>query len=516
MAIASPAGPWRTALPALGLLWIALGFIYAGALTAMVGIWSRSDTFAHAFVVPPIALWLAWRKRAELALHLPRPSLWWLLPFAAMALLWLLGELVAVNAATQFAATAMLVLVVPLVLGTRVAAVILFPLAYLFFAVPIGEFLLPVLMQWTADFTVAALRLSGVPVYREGLQFIIPSGSWSVVEACSGVRYLMASFMVGSLFAYLNYRSAKRRWIFALVSLLVPIVANWLRAYMIVMLGHLSGNQIAVGADHLIYGWVFFGVVITILFVIGARWAEAPAEALPPPAATPLERAGAAWQSWAAVAAAVLLALLPHAAIKRIEARDASGPVQLVLTEPAAAGWQSAAVADDKGWRPAFRAPSAEQRARWHNDAGVAVDLYLAYYRGQDDQRKLVSSSNVLVASSDRDWNAVHTQLKPVALGARTVEVRQTALMSPMSTREHARMLVWQLYWINGELTARDVRAKLLSAWQRLRGQGDESAAIVIYAADRPGQPAEAALRGFLGANLDTIERALQAARDRR
>jgi exosortase/archaeosortase family protein len=124
------------------------------------------------------------------------------------------------------------------------------------------------------DFTIAALQATGIPVYREGLNFVIPSGSWSVVEACSGVRYLIASFMVGTLFAYLNYNSWKRRAGFMLISIVVPIVANWLRAYMIVMIGHLSGNTLAVGVDHLIYGWVFFGVVIMIMFMIGARWSE--------------------------------------------------------------------------------------------------------------------------------------------------------------------------------------------------------------------------------------------------
>ena len=43
---------------------------------------------------------------------------------------------------------------------------------------------------------------------------------------------------------------------------------------MIVMIGHLSGNKLAVGVDHLIYGWLFFGFVILIMFWIGARWRE--------------------------------------------------------------------------------------------------------------------------------------------------------------------------------------------------------------------------------------------------
>ena len=74
----------------------------------------------------------------------------------------------------------------------------------------------------TADFVVLALQATGIPVYREGLWFVIPSGQWSVVDACSGVRYLIASFMVGSLFAYLNYRSLRRRAVFVLVSILLP------------------------------------------------------------------------------------------------------------------------------------------------------------------------------------------------------------------------------------------------------------------------------------------------------
>jgi exosortase len=78
----------------------------------------------------------------------------------------------------------------------------------LLFAVPFGEAFRPRLMDWTADSTVGALRLTGIPVYREGRYFAIPTGHWSVVEACSGLRYLIASITVGALYAYLTYQ----RW----------------------------------------------------------------------------------------------------------------------------------------------------------------------------------------------------------------------------------------------------------------------------------------------------------------
>jgi len=250
--------PWKMplVLTALVLGWVVVG--YWKTVESMVGIWERSETFAHGFVVLPIALWLIWRQRGRVAADSPcpsRPALWALLPIGCA---WLAGSLAAANALAQLALVALLVFCVPALLGWQVARKLAFPLGFLVFAVPLGEFLIPLLMDWTARFTVLGLRLSGVPVYQDGLEFVIPSGNWSVVEACSGIRYLIASLMAGTLFAYLNFHSLKRRLAFIAVSAVVPIVANWVRAYLIVMIGHLSGNRLATGVDHLIYGWLFF------------------------------------------------------------------------------------------------------------------------------------------------------------------------------------------------------------------------------------------------------------------
>src|SRR5205814_4717172 len=189
--------------------------------------------------------------------------------------LWLVASAAGASVTAQFALAFMLQAAIVTVVGLQAARVLAFALAFLLFAVPSGEFLVPTLMDWTADFTISALRLSGVPVYREANHFIIPSGAWSVVEACSGIRYIIASLMVGVIYAAVAYHSPRRRAVFVAASILVPILANWLRAYMIVMLGHLSNNKLAVGIDHIIYGWIFFGVVMLLLFWVGSFWQEA-------------------------------------------------------------------------------------------------------------------------------------------------------------------------------------------------------------------------------------------------
>jgi exosortase A len=513
--------PWRMALPAVLVLVAAILLLYRDTALAMVEIWSRSDTFAHAFLVPPISLWLIWRQRERLKGLTPRPMPWLLLPLAAVAAVWLLADLMLVNAAAQFALVAMLVLAVPAVLGRQVAQAILFPLLFLFFSVPFGEFMLPAMMEWTADFVVFALQVSGIPVYREGLQFVIPSGNWSVVEACSGVRYLIASFMVGTLFAYLNYRSTRRRVIFMAASIAVPIVANWLRAYMIVMLGHLSGNTIAVGVDHLVYGWVFFGVVIMVMFVIGARWSE-PDEARA--TVTPLQDRqrvdGPPTPGAIAVTTllAALITVLPHATVRGLQAAEmAANTARLELPTALSTGW----VAGEPvvpAWQPAFANPSIVSQRTFSTGRGPAVGVYLGYYRSQGPQRKLVGSQNALVKSQDRDWNLLVTGRHTLVVDGADLAVRTAQVLGRPSAADARRpqLVVWQLYWIDGRWVSGDVQTKLLNAWARLRGRGDDGAVLVMHATDESSAAATAALEAFTQANIAALGGLLRQTRDSR
>ncbi len=515
--VATEPTPWRQALPTvvLTLLWVL--FLYREAAWGMAQIWWRSETFTHGFLVLPIVLWLIWRSRPALLIQQPQPAAWVLLPTLAVVFAWLLADLSGVNSVAQLAFVALLVLLVPAVLGVAIARLIIFPLCFLFLAVPIGEVFLPQLMEWTADFTVFALRLSGVPVFREGLQFVIPSGNWSVVEACSGVRYLIASFTVGTLFAYLNYQSTKRRLLFILVSILVPIVANWVRAYMIVMLGHLSGNKLAVGVDHLIYGWVFFGVVIMLMFAIGIRWAEPDPVAVAPDASNrSVNQVGSGAKIWLAAACFAVLVALPHA-LKWATAQ-APGTAIVSVAAPAqlAPGWV-AVPADGPGtigYKPRYLRATAESNTAYQKQ-DRQLGLYLALYRNQDYERKLVSSNNVLVTSEDKEWTRVNSGSRAVSLVGTPISVRSMELRGNGTTDQPrgARLLVWQIYWINGTLTTSDYLAKVYSAFYRLTGQGDDSAVIVVYTPKDGADNPEALLESFMSTNYPAINEVLQKTR---
>jgi len=508
-----PVTPLAIATPAVFACLLsvaALLAVYWQTAAAIVMTWWRSETFAHGFVIVPICLWFAWRKRAELA-HTPAQP-WWpgLLALGAAGLLWLVASAADVLVVREFALAFMLQAAIVTVVGLRVARVLLFPLAFLLFAVPAGDFLVPTLVDRTADFTVGALRLSGVPVYREGNHFVIPSGSWSVVEACSGVRYVIASVMVGAIFAAITYRSPRRRALFVLASIVVPVIANWLRAYMIVMMGHLSNNRFAVGVDHIIYGWVFFGLVMLLLFWIGSMWQEYPTTAAPDrtsavPLPTSTDRLGRGARFWPAAAAAILAGGV-WLAVDATVIRGHPGQPPAIPSVSGAAGWQSTSepIAD---WRPQYTGYVAELRQDFRKD-GQVVGLQIAFYRNQTKGAELITSENLLTRRENWRWKLMAEGAESVDWGGTAVTVDQAALRGLQTSIE-----VFRLYRVAGRMTANPLVAKALLAWSRLTGQGDDAALIVLFAPVRDSEEAaRMSLRSFAQAMAAPIDQALAAA----
>ena len=498
---------YAAALSLSAILWMFAW--YWETAEAIVSIWERSETFAHGYLILPISAWLIWRRREALAALAPRPC------FAVLPLLvvvgfgWLLAKLAAVGVIQQYGLVLMIPLLTWTILGTRVALAMAFPLLYLLFAVPFGEFLVPPLMDHTADIVVSALRLTGIPVYREGLFFTIPSGNWSVIEACSGLRYLIASVTLGVLYAYLTYRSLARRLIFIVFAAIVPLVANWLRAYMIVMIGHLSGMKYAVGVDHLLYGWVLFGAVMLGMFWVGSYWREDLAAAPPAlaEAAVPPADAGSAGSlarlSVATVAAAAILAIWPAAA----QYLAGGGPNRTpdLKAPPAAEGWQAVPGAMSS-WTPRFMDPRAQiNQVYVKNDLPVGV--YIGYFRNQHRSAALISSRNVLVFDMNADWGVVGESRREL-----NIDGGPRAAIEARLRGAKMNLIVWRWYWVDGEYTVNPVRAKLLQARSTLLGRGDDGAVVVVYAPQGDRAGAEL-MREFVGSMLPGITRKLEHAR---
>ncbi len=473
-----------------------ISIVFWQTSASMVAIWARSDTFAHAFLVVPTVLWLVWRSRARLAALEVRPRWTALIALVGTGFAWLTGELASALALTQWAMVLMIPLAVLALFGWRWLQVLAMPLAFLFFAVPFGEAFVPTLVDWTADFTVAALAASGVPVFREGVHFVIPSGRWSVVEACSGIRYLIVFLVVGFLYAWTMYRSPLRRGLFIAAAIFASLVANWFRAYLIVMIGHLTDNRLGVGVDHLLYGWLFFGVVVALMFQIGALWREDDSgRALADERSVPLMADSSVlttplFPSVALlVATAALIAVWPVARDVLLEGRDRR-PVEPAKVL-AASEWSETST-PVAGWTPVLEGPARTQVMTFSRD-GSRVTVFIGYYRDQQQGRELVNSMNRLVPDRGLHWKQVDHGGISASIDGKALALRAATLLG-----EGRRVRVWHWYWIDGQITDSDVAAKLSLAFDRLLGRTDTSAWIAVFTAGESDANSDQTLAAFL------------------
>jgi exosortase len=191
-----------------------------------------------------------------------------------LAVAWLVSERLGIMERRQLSAVSFVEVLFLAMLGRRLWWAMAGPLLYLYFLVPVGEFLTPELQGITTFFVCHGLEILGVPAYIHGFVIEIPQGTFFVAEACAGLRFLIASTAFGCLYALLIYRSPLRRGVFILVSIVVPIIANGFRAIGIVYLGHILGSAEAAAADHLVYGWIFFSLVILLLIALGLPFRE--------------------------------------------------------------------------------------------------------------------------------------------------------------------------------------------------------------------------------------------------
>lgn len=485
-------------------------FVYFTTAQSIVSIWNSSETFAHGYIIAPISLWLIWQRRGSIAKLEIAPYWPALFILAACGFGWLLADLADVQVVKQYSFVAMIPVIALLVLGLRMSWAMAFPLLFLLLAVPFGDIFIAPLINFTADFTVAAVQMTGIPVLREGTTFSIPSGNWSVVEACSGVRYLISSFTLGCLYAYLTYKSFTRRALFIVFAIIVPIVANGLRAYMIVMIGHLSSMTLAVGFDHLIYGWLFFGLVMFLMFWVGSFWRESGdtpiAENLISTSDVEVKQVKTSQVVVAAISAIICVSFWPLYAnyLDRSSANTAVANFDSFHSE-----WQEAPLIAN--WTLDFLPANAEFNHAYQRET-TTVGMAIRYYRNQTHESALISSSNQLVQSKDPVWQRTSEVVQSAAIVDTSTDVIESKLRDNLGQN----LLVWRWYWIDGQFTTNSYKAKVLQAKEKFLMRGDDGAAIILYARfnDKPDE-ARIAMRRFLNEHKASLNATLSSNKKR-
>ncbi|MFN3820015.1 exosortase A [Blastomonas sp.] len=485
-----PAGltaTWRAALMRLGVAWAAILIVFARDAADMVTIWWDSSTFNHILLIPFILGWLVMQRAEEL--RRITPSLWapGLVVMAAAAAGWVLGEAAGVALARHLAVVMFFQGSTLALLGPQVARALLFPLAYAFFLVPVGEEIVPQLQVITADMSMALLGMTGIPAHIEGVFISTPTALFRVAEACSGVKFLIAMLAYGVLVANVCFKSWPRRIGIIAVAIIVPVLANGVRAFGTIYIAHHHGLDFAAGFDHIFYGWVFFAIVLLLVMAVGWRFFDRQVTDpfIEPALADRLavqSRRGRAPARPVLIGAALLVAAPLGWTLAGLPA-PASLPVRDTL--PEIAGWQRTAYAPTAEWTP--RADGSNRRliASYVRD-GRRVDVFAALYDGQSEGREITGyGQGALDPAGEWSW---------VEAGPKLADGRADVITGPGRVVRD----VATFYRIGDVQTGSNLGIRLESLKARLLRRS-QSAMILIVSAERGGNgPARPAIDALL------------------
>ncbi|MEP0391369.1 MAG: exosortase A [Erythrobacter sp.] len=261
---------WREAIALLAFGALAIVTVTMREWAEMLHQWWNIDTYSHILLVPVIIGWLVALKVGELTKMDPRPWMPGLLIVAAGLGLLLLGRVSGANLVAHAGGVGALQGLVIAALGPRASAVIALPLCFGIFLVPFGDEIIEPLQATTAHIAIALTKWSGIPAHFDGIYIDTPVGLFVVAEACSGVRFLIAMVTLAVLVAFTRFTKWAHRTAFLAVSIIVPIIANGIRAWGTVYVAQSQGVEFASGFDHVFYGWFFFAFVVVL--ILGLAW----------------------------------------------------------------------------------------------------------------------------------------------------------------------------------------------------------------------------------------------------
>ena len=260
------------------MLWPALlagSFVaaYSPTIRSLIdGPW-QTEQEGHGPLIIAASAWLVWQSRQKLKTAVVAPA-----PVVGWSML-LFGLFTMFLARTQGVLTFEVLSVLPVIAGCvlllagwPVLRILAFPIGFLFFAVPMPDWVIDAatvpLKVFISDVVTRVLYAAGYPVAQNGVMIMIGSYQVLVKDACSGMNSIFALSAIGVFYAYVFRWDTKIRSLILLAAIIpITIVANFIRVVVLVLIAYYGGVDLLEGTLHNFTGIALFIVAVALLFL---------------------------------------------------------------------------------------------------------------------------------------------------------------------------------------------------------------------------------------------------------
>jgi len=466
----------------MAFLTAAVLWFYWPVLTKLIAQLADSDDYSYGLLLPLVSAYIVYLKLPDIRKSLWSPSFFGLLFIVIGLGLYILGELAADLYMPRFSFVVVLGGLFFLRGGWRLVRLLLFPLFLLVLMIPLPglvskQLTLP-LQLISSRLATAFLQLVGIPAFRQGNVIDLGVRQMQIVEACSGLRYILALFALGVIFCYFYQR---RPWkILLLLAALIPtaIVAN---AFRVMGMGFFPALQVE-GFWHAFSGWLIFifclGILGLLNWVLNKIQAEPPIEITrpspPPPARTRPVIVGSYL-----LAALVVVLIGGPLAMRAAEAP----PIKLRQTFanfPMELGpWRGQHVPMDLEMVKATKC-DAYLNAEFTNPGSPPISLWIAFYESQKKAGGFVHTPKLCLTGGG--WSELAMGIVNIGEG----QPVNYMIMEQMGSR----MVVFYWYLQRGRWLTSEYWNKFYMAWDGLTRRRTDGALIRLITPAEEDLPA--------------------------
>lgn len=455
----------------------ALLLCYWPVIHDTVSAWATSRMYSYGFLIPPVGIYLVWRRREELRTTSVRPSY-------ATGVAVLLGSIVAlaVGQASGMATVQALSLipgiagVVLTLFGWRVFRKVALPIAYLLFMLPIWDIvtqpLHPPLQHLSANIAITILRVCGITVAQEGTTMVLPNMPLEVGPDCSGVNYLVAVVAVGIPATYIFLNGLLIRVFLVLLSVVIAALGNGVRIGLIGIFAYNDVGSAVHGPFHILQGVIIsvlgFLVILVGITLLGSKQRKKAAPAVTGADAVSVE------QELTTKKGGVVALILASAVLAL-----GGGYVHFYKPAPVPLREALTSLPLDLGvWKGREGLPSQfthrlsnadhELLRVYRTAEGAVAEVYIAYYGVQKEGKELVT----------RKTKRLHDNARMVTLPVETGDGVGVNKTISLLGRERELILFW--YELGGETITDPYRAKWRTTWRALTSRRTEGAFVAV------------------------------------
>ncbi len=442
----------------IGMMNLVLFVFYANTIIQLFEFWSTSHGYGHGALLFPILLGLYFYELYKAPkLNLSFINLFGLFCVAGLGFLWFAADLLNIQFVEFFVFWLILVLFNLFLTSGKIKNIAhLWPLLLIVFVLPLWDSLSEVLRTIETPMVVFALNVTSIKALQDGFLIYIPAGTFLVEHGCSGFNQFIVSVPLAVFYSYtrkLNFIAGCK---FTLLLLLLAILLNALRIYIIVVVGQLTHMKSALLDDHGFLGWILYGLGIFILFFVADRRLK-PVRLDAGEVSNSRSRVDVAYKtnSGKLIMLAFMLALGPLLSIAYPVLKNNSIANIEQLTDKLY--WKEVASPSSFRFKPAFPQGDRVYQHRLENMFGQSVTLYINYFVNQEQGREAINALNGLVTSDSGD--------KLVAEKPHTVQLSDGGKLKVnefiVVLKSGERYLAWQWYFTNGQSFNKAMDARL-------------------------------------------------------